>query len=571
MRDFHAQGARHLIQVRDVNREMLEKALEMRCASYLADVKSALLVQTVMTVGESKRHVADANIRLAHALDALEREAEARREVERELRRITEAVARAPIMVALYSGSERIYANHSFVTAFGPSAELGCADAADELRVREAIAGAKELLEELELVTLEGPAWGRVRVSPGLDDGGGEQVVGLFVEDVTKERNVAEQLRRAQRLDAIGQLTGGIAHDFNNVLSVVMANAELILDADVDDHDPRKCAQTILDAVAHAAALTRQLLSFGGRQALRPVAVDVAALIGNLARMIRCTLGEAFPLRLELGRGSATVLCDPGQLEAAILNLVLNARDASTPGGPICIALSRHRVGATDEGRPARTRSFGGVRLEPGSYVRVSVGDEGRGVDPELIDRIWEPFVSTKSDTDHSGMGLSMVFGFAVQSGGGVDLDSEPGRGTTVHLMLPRHEQPEVRQDEAPRVRPHVLLVEDDALLRQSMTTLVDRLGYHPIVADGYDEAVALLDQEHVDLLFTDVILPNSRTGLEVADYARARWPEIPILMVSGYSHDLLCRHELPRGAQFLSKPVSREVLAATLRELLAD
>jgi PAS domain S-box-containing protein len=393
----------------------------------------------------------------------------------------------------------------------------------------------------------------------------------LFAEaaGATLSRMQAEaQLRAAQRMEAIGQLTGGVAHDFNNLLTVILGNAEMLVESLSDDAQLRLLAEMTQTAAQRGAELTQRLLAFARRQPLDPAAVDVNGLLGSMDALLRRTLGDEVEVELVRGGGLWRALVDAPQLENALLNLCLNARDAMPDGGRLTIETAN---AALDDAYAREAEE-----VEPGQYVMIAVSDTGVGMTEEVRARAFDPFFTTKAVGRGSGLGLSMVFGFVKQSRGHVRLYSEPGQGTTVRLYLPRAaaEPPAVASavpEGLPRGAEAVLLVEDDTQVREHAARLLESLGYRVLAAPDGPSALALLREgKAVDLLFTDVVMPGGMNGRELADAARALRPGLPVLFTSGYTENAIVHHgRLDRGVLLLAKPYRRGELAAKLRQAL--
>ena len=377
------------------------------------------------------------------------------------------------------------------------------------------------------------------------------------------------QLRQSQKMEAVGQLTGGVAHDFNNLLTVILGNAELMAEAVRDRPQLAKMVEMTARAAERGAELTQRLLAFSRRQPLDPRPVDVNRLVAGMDPMLRRTLGEHVEIERVQGAGLWTAMVDPGQLENAILNLSLNARDAMPNGGRLTIETANAHLDA------AYAASQGEV--EPGQYVMVAVSDTGTGMDAATMERAFEPFFTTKDVGKGSGLGLSMVYGFAKQSRGHVRLYSEPGQGTTVKLYLPRADgadQPGARASAAAapaRGSGRILLVEDDDLVRENAAGQLAGLGYEVVVAKSGPEAFAVLEKDGAfDLLFTDIVMPGGMNGRELAERARALRPGLPVLFTSGYTENAIVHHgRLDRGVELLAKPYRLQDLAAKVRAVL--
>lgn len=389
-----------------------------------------------------------------------------------------------------------------------------------------------------------------------------------FVRDLTARKAIEAELRQAQRMEAIGQLTGGVSHDFNNLLTVISGNLEM-LDGRLTGAEDRELLAEAREATALGAQLASRLLAFGRRQPLRPVPVDVNALVQGMAGLLQRSLAETIRIDLQLSPGLPCTLADPGQLENVLLNLAINARDAMHGGGRLTIATGQRVVEA---GIPERNPD-----AAPGRYVQLAVTDTGVGMTPEVRERAFEPFFTTKSVSLGSGLGLSMVYGFVRQSGGHVHLDSEPGLGTTVTLCLPElldETAPTVTvPDTAPPARrtgQTVLVVEDDPRVRRVTVRRVKELGYEVLEAENGDAAMAQLRAGAMpDVLFTDVVMPGELNGPTLALAARRLLPAVKVLLTSGYTDpDVVAAVvDLPDSG-WLAKPYSLDELRAKLAEL---
>ena len=395
-------------------------------------------------------------------------------------------------------------------------------------------------------------------------DGSALRVIGSTM-DRTRERQLEEQLEQSQRLEAVGQLTGGIAHDFNNLLTVVLGNAELLLDMLDAGDSRRENVEMVRTAAEQGAALIDRLLAFARRQPLDPTVVDVDALLAALGPLLRRTLGGEIEIDVIWRPGTWAVLVDGSQLESAMVNLCINARDAMPQGGRLAIETSNVDL---DEHDAAMNSG-----VAAGEYVMVSVSDTGEGMSPDVLDHAFDPFFTTKSVGRGSGLGLSMVYGFTRQSHGHVSLHSELGGGTTVRLYLPRS------FEDAPEIQPaadvsivrgteRILLVEDDDMVRTHARALLEGLGYQVIVAADARAALAAIDDgAEIDLLFTDVLMPGGINGRELAEQVNQRLPDLPVLFTSGYAENALVHDgRLDGGVRLLTKPYRLPDLAAQLR-----
>ncbi|GJD39338.1 Sensor histidine kinase RcsC [Methylobacterium bullatum] len=381
-----------------------------------------------------------------------------------------------------------------------------------------------------------------------------------------------DALRQAQKMEAVGQLTGGIAHDFNNLLTGIVGSLDLMqtrLSQGRMDNIERY-AKAAMSSANRAAALTHRLLAFARRQPLDPKLVDANALIASLEDLLRRTIGETISLDIVMGEGLWATLCDPHQLENAILNLAINARDAMPDGGRLRIETSNSELDR------AYARLHPGV--EPGAYVRIVVSDTGTGMPADVIARAFDPFFTTKPLGQGTGLGLSMIYGFARQSDGHAKIDSQVGHGTAVKLYLPRSVEavPEPGTadtiTEAARLGAGetVLVVEDEGVVRDLIVDVLEDLGYRAISApDGLSGLKILLTQERVDLLVTDVGLPGLN-GRQLADQARETRPNLKVLFITGYAENAIFGNgQLDPGMQMITKPFPVEILAGRIREMM--
>src|ERR1700730_5416357 len=378
------------------------------------------------------------------------------------------------------------------------------------------------------------------------------------------------QVRQAQKMEAIGQLTGGVAHDFNNILTVITATIEILGEAVKDSPHLARITNMMGAAAARGADLTKHLLAFSRRQPLQPRSVDVNAVVVDAARLLRPTLGEQIEIESMLAHDSAPALIDPSQLSTAILNLALNARDAMPNGGKL--TLETENV-VLDENYAAMSSE-----VNPGNYVMIAVSDTGAGIPASLLEKVFEPFFTTKEVGKGSGLGLSMVYGFVKQSNGHIKIYSEEGHGTTVKLYLPQATGiPQVAADVGvsgiERGDESILIVEDDALVREYVVTQISSLGYDTLAASNGAEALAIIDgPERIDLLLTDVIIPGGMNGRQLAIAAEMRRPGLKVLFTSGYTENAIVHHgRLDAGVLLLPKPYLSSDLARMIRTALAS
>jgi PAS domain S-box-containing protein len=511
------------------------------------------------------------------------------RRSEAQFRQLTENIQE--VFWMLYPGEPptMLYLSPAYERIWGRSTESGVAGGLvtvvasvhdeDRERMREVFARLAQeggFDEEYRIVRPDGDVrWIHDRAFPVRDAAGRlERVVGI-AEDVTahheaetRRRELEEQLRQSQKMEAIGRLAGGVAHDFNNMLNVILGHANLGLRRTDRPERLASSLREILAAAERSRDLTRQLLAFSRRQTIAPRVLDLNVSIRDFESLLRRLIGEDVALDFAAGRGLWHVSMDPSQLDQTLTNLAVNARDAMSFGGLLTIE-TRNVV--IDE---AYCASHPDARA--GEFVMIAVSDTGRGMDRATLDRAFEPFFTTKPEGEGTGLGLSTVYGVARQNGGSVNLYSEPGRGTTVRVYLPRHEGPQEARAEAAAVplrrgAERILLVEDEAALLALTEELLTELGYEVLAAEGPLEAIALAAQPEppLDLLLTDVIMP-SMNGKELAERVRALRPGIRVLYTSGYTADAIAhRGMLEPGIDFLEKPFTLDALAAKIREAL--
>ncbi len=397
------------------------------------------------------------------------------------------------------------------------------------------------------------------------------EIVGAarIARDITERKRAEEQLRQSQKMEAVGQLTGGIAHDFNNMLTVITGTVELLAEAVADKPQLATVVKLISDAADRGTELTRQLLAFARKQPLHPRVTDIGALVSESAKLVQRALSENLEIELKIDPQVWEAPVDPTQLTSALLNLAVNARDAMPSGGKLTIEAKNVTL---DE-----AYSEANSEVAPGDYVMIAVSDTGVGIPAANLDKIFEPFFSTKDVGRGTGLGLSMVYGFVKQSGGHIKVYSEEGHGTAFKLYLPRSTTQSDQSDEELRLPPveggdeTILVVEDDPAVRASVTARLQNLGYRTITAANAAEALAIVDRGSAfDLLFTDVVMPGGMNGRQLADAVAQRRPGTRTLFTSGYTADAAIHHgRLEAGVMLLAKPYRQSDLARMIRSVL--
>lgn len=441
-------------------------------------------------------------------------------------------------------------------------------DAVDELRqaINEQRAVSVELLNYKRDGT---PFWNACFLGPVFDTDG--KLLYFFASqlDVTRRRTSEQAFRQAQKMESIGQLTAGLAHDFNNLLQVVSGNLELALSR-TQDESLRRPLENASRAAERGSKLTKQLLAFARKTRLEPKPTNLNNLIVEFGEMLENSVGPQVEIELNLRARVPPALVDPVHLEMAVLNVLINARDAMPKGGCVTIGTSKVYLNGN---APAH-------HLPPGEYVVLSISDEGEGMPPHVLERATEPFFTTKSQGKGTGLGLAMVYGFVQQSLGRLEIESERDKGTTIRMLFPAAEAQaqasrQLSRDLAqvePRGQAETILVVEDSndvldLAREHLTAL----GYNVLVARDADEALAEFDKAggKIDLLFTDLVMPGSMNGLALADAVRERQPGTGILLTTGYNDDLLTEGRAPAGADVIGKPYRRSELADRVRAAL--
>ncbi|MGB9109583.1 MAG: MASE4 domain-containing protein [Telluria sp.] len=386
-----------------------------------------------------------------------------------------------------------------------------------------------------------------------------------LVEERTRSLEDAQNaLLHAQKLEAMGKLTGGVAHDFNNVLHIIGGNLDLIrMLAGANDKVVQRCTSA-RDAVRRGARLSSQLLSFARKQPLQPAPASLAQVLGDMDELLKRAVGERVAIDLSIAPGSWNVKVDQQQLENVILNLALNASDAMRDGGTLSIKVSNAVLSAAENAR---------LQLGAREHVCIAFIDNGSGMSAEVRERAFEPFFSTKGVGKGTGLGLSMAYGFIKQSGGHIEIDSEFGRGTTITILLPRtveHAVEKTLQQAVPAAggSETILVVDDEIDIQENVAAILTTLGYRVLRASSADEAsIVLRQQQRIDLLFTDVIMPGTMNSPQLAALARQLHPGVQVLFTSGYSEDAVIKDgKLQEGVKLLNKPYSSEELASAIR-----
>ncbi len=393
-----------------------------------------------------------------------------------------------------------------------------------------------------------------------------------LTEEAESRAAAEAQVRQMQKMESIGQLTGGVAHDFNNMLAIVIGSLDMARRRLASDPDKaRECVDNAMEGAERAAQLTSRLLAFSRQQPLAPRPVDANKLVGGMSELLRRTIGDNVRIETVLAGGLWPAFIDGAQLENALLNLCVNGRDAMPDGGRLTIETACTHL---DDAYAASH-----AEVTPGQYVMVSVTDTGTGMPPEVIERAFDPFYTTKGVGKGTGLGLSQVFGFVKQSGGHVKIYSEPGVGTTVKLYLPRHfgdaEAPgaaEAATGALPRARDEeiILVVEDEERVRHMSVDALRELGYVVVQASDANQALTVLEiQPRIDLLFTDIVMPDMN-GRILSDRAREKRPDLKVLYTTGYTRNAIVHNGmLDHDVAFLAKPFTIQQLAAKVREVL--
>jgi PAS domain S-box-containing protein len=419
---------------------------------------------------------------------------------------------------------------------------------------------------DLSLLRKDGTTFTGEVASAVFTDSLGVARTSMVIRDISERQQLEAQLQQAQKMEAVGRLAGGVAHDFNNLLTVIQGYGELLAASVAGDPDRSESAAEIVKAAERAAALTRQLLAFSRQQVLEPRVFDVGAVLGDTQKMLRRLIGEDVEVVFETPAGLGRVKADSGQVEQVLLNLAVNARDAMPDGGRLAIELENVLL---DEPLAATLEP-----VPPGAWVVLKVTDTGCGMDAATLTHIFEPFFTTKPKGKGTGLGLATAYGIVRQTGGFVDVDSAPGRGTTFRVFLPACEEPVAKAPHSGgasgRGDGTILLVEDEDAVRRFVKTVLERLGYFVLVAANGAEALAIVERDtrRIDLLLTDLVMPGMN-GRDLASAVRTRRPSVAVVFMSGYAAEVapVLDPDAPDG--FLMKPFSESALAEKIRAVL--
>jgi len=476
--------------------------------------------------------------------------------------------------IELVNRTYEIFFNTSAESVLGKTAsDLYAPEAAERLDAseRKVIKTGKILIEDFKVTQPEVPVeFLRITKFPVFDQSGNVSGVGTFAADISAEKAAEARLVQSQKMEAIGQLTGGVAHDFNNMLAAIIGNLELIQYGGMEATFNEEGINIALQAAHRGAELTRRLLAFSRQQELEGKVIDINQMLPQFGQLAQRTIGEDVAVEMKLAANLWPTMVDAGQLENALLNLVINARDAMPNGGPLIIETA-NQVFEEDD-------TVASEDLAPGDYVMIAVNDSGTGMPPDVRERVFEPFFTTKDVGQGTGLGLSMVFGFAKQSGGHVSIYSEVGEGTTVRIYLPRAEKTtnaERITAPAEKDRPTgdemILVVEDDEAVRKFLVIVLRQLGYGVQEAEDGPAALAVMAASGpFDLLLTDVILPRGMSGRDVATAFGKHYPSAGVIYSSGYTREILNhRGQLAAGAALMNKPYQAQALAQRVREVL--
>jgi len=508
----------------------------------------------------------------------LQKTSEALKESEERIRLIADTV---PALIG-YVNSDLIYtfANRQYQQWFGRSPDHIVGRTAEEVLgakvypehlpcIRAALRGERASREFTLIITGGKEAHVLVSFIPHISENGDVQGYFVLGQDVTDVRTAEFKFRQAQKMEAIGQLTGGLSHDFNNLLTIIIGNLSVLEEEGTNDPNLMEMVDPALDAARRGADLVKRLLAFARRQPLKPKINNTHSLIDGMKDLLQRALGAQVDLRLHIDQKDWLVLVDDHQLENAILNLVINARDAMNGVGKLSISVASHVLKNDFSDR--------NIDISPGEYVIIAVKDNGCGMMPEIMERIFEPFFTTKEKGPNSGLGLSMVYGFVRQSNGHVQVDSTLNEGTTFRIVLPRCYDRQIdealprRATNFPQGTERILLVEDDPGVRGFTAGSLRRLGYDVVTANNGHEALTILKTDpKFDLLFSDIEMPGGLNGIDMAETVRDFLPNLPVLFMSGYPDKVMDKTGLWQGElDLIAKPFERLELANRVRSAL--
>ena len=539
---------------------------------YIENLAEHQNIQLEERVRRRTAQLENANANLGRASEENARIAAALRRSEERLRLINDTI---PILIGYVDSNEVYqYANKGYSDWYGHPEGSVTGRAVLEVigphvygQVRESVRkalGGQQVIYEYQMERKGQTVFARSTLVPELSRDG--RTLGFFVfsYDITEQKRMQSALVQAQKMEAIGQLTGGLAHDFNNLLTVVIGNLAALQDHHPDDAEINEFVEPALQSARRGVQLIKRLLTFSRQQPLAPEAVDIDRLISSLSKLVRRSLPESIAITTDLTGTGIHALVDPAQLESALLNFAINARDAMPEGGRLHVAARGIELGAD-------AASFD---VAPGEYVLIEVADSGSGMDAETLRRACEPFFTTKRFGLGSGLGLAMAYGFARQSGGGISIQSQPGQGTTVMLVLPRTiPEADTAPDTDDAALAHggelVLLVEDDANVRRVVRQQLIDLGYPVIEAENGDQALVMIEQiPDIALVVSDVLMPGAINGHRLAEIVLDQHPGMRIVLMSGYSDEAPAHlASLP----LLSKPFIRQDLARALQRAHRD